>query len=439
MRNFKSLFFLFFLLVFAFFGCDTKNEFKDLLKDYFIKFYGEDGDQYGVDLIVNQDGTMLLLGNTISADADRLSNIFLVMVNSEGNILWQKTLPGENETAVDIEPTLDNNFVILSNVFLRRNAVTGMNEYKIHLTKITPGGEVITDFEYNELESQYGNAITPVTDAYTPNGGFIVSGYTTDTDDAIIQDGVQLTDLISILVNSSIDQSVWTRRISTQLAGEIIKVFESKTYDSIKMVTDPSYDDRPFYVFGYSDDLVDSDDNESNLVCLTLTENGVWSNPFYSGTTGFQETMSQTIEANGSGFISVGTQTIAPNQKRLVIARSETDAGGLRFSGNSFKVVEGDRNMEAVSITQSPAGGRYLILANETHPTGTTNLWLTKVDIEGKVYWSASFGSITKNDFAGTVRELDNGKIVILGTVELESQNSKMALIKVNANGELLD
>ena len=75
-------------------------------------------------------------------------------------------------------------------------------------------------------------------------------------------------------------------------------------------------------------------------------------------------------------------------------------------------------------------------------------MWLSNVSIDynfsnrkkfGKVNWSASFGSVTKEDFAGTVRELKDGKIVILGTIELESQNSKMALIKLNSSGEFLN
>ncbi len=433
----RPLFLLFLLWVFAFAGCDTKNEFEDLLKDYFIKYYGEDGDQEGVDIIVNDDGTMLLLGNTISADADRLSRIFLVKVDAEGNILWQRSDYGnKGEYATDIEKTIDGNLIILSNIFLEKNAVTGANEYAIHLVKIDPNGDVIQDKEIASAGSQFGNSVTVLTDAYVPNGGYMVSGYTTDIVDNLAQPGVQSTDLLAILMNTSLD-SVWTKQISNQLGGEFTKAFESKTYDSTN--TDPKYKDQPFHFFGYSDDLEVSNDFENNFLGISITENEIPSFATYAGSPDFGERMKQTIEANGSGFISLGTQQVSPSQNRLVIARSETGSNGLRFISNSFKVIEGERNLAAVAVTQSPAGGRYLILSNETHPTGTTNLWLSKVGIEGEVYWSASFGSITKNDFAGTVRELDNGKIVILGTVELESQNSKMTLIKVNAKGELLN
>jgi hypothetical protein len=120
------------------------------------------------------------------------------------------------------------------------------------------------------------------------------------------------------------------------------------------------------------------------------------------------------------------------------VAKSEADGNGLAFRAQMVLVKE-SRDLKAVSIAPSVAGGRYLILSNEISATGTTNIWLSKVDIDGNVIWSASFGSITKNYFGGTVRELPDGKIVILGTIELESQNSKMALIKLNADGELLN
>ncbi len=117
---------------------------------------------------------------------------------------------------------------------------------------------------------------------------------------------------------------------------------------------------------------------------------------------------------------------------------------GLKFNP---KIIQLDvpKSLEAVSISQSLAGGQYLVLSNEKNLAGT-NIWLSKVNPSANAgagekveVWSASFGSITKNDFGGTVIELSDGKIVILGTVELEPQNSKMALIKLNASGEFLN
>ena len=81
----------FLLLLFApFLSCDTAADFEDDFKKYFIKYYGEDGDQEAVDFVINDDGTVLLLGNTISPDGQK--KISLLKVDAEGNVKWQKKI-----------------------------------------------------------------------------------------------------------------------------------------------------------------------------------------------------------------------------------------------------------------------------------------------------------------------------------------------------------
>ncbi|MEO7988889.1 MAG: hypothetical protein ABI663_05065 [Chryseolinea sp.] len=441
MTKVRATRFLVLIFVMTVLGCDTKNDFDDAFKKYFIKYYGEDGKQQGVDMIVNDDGTMLLLGNTISP-GDEASRIFLVKVSEDGNILWQKKFGNKDEYATDIELTLngDGSFIILSNILIEKGQGAVEDKHDIHLIILSSDGEPIKDSQLHFFGSQFGNAVTPVSTNYepVPDKGYIVSGYTTEIKDNIKQNGARSTDLITFFITSDISDSLWTRRIASQLDGEAITVIESDTYDPAQ-IGNASYKDRPFYLFGYSDALSVGDTRyENNFWSSSLNENGFNSFDSYSGDTSKIEIMSQTIKANGSGFISVGTQTSATNQHSIILVTSEAGGNGLRFSSQPV-VVRESKNLEAVSITQSIAGGRYLVVSNETNLAGTTNIWLSKVGSDGEVFLSASFGSATRSDLAGTVRELSDGKIVILGTVELDSQNSKMTLIKLNANGEFLN
>jgi hypothetical protein len=47
-------------------SCDTEGNVDPVYQNNFIKYYGEDGNQEGVDLLVNTDGTLILLGNSSS-------------------------------------------------------------------------------------------------------------------------------------------------------------------------------------------------------------------------------------------------------------------------------------------------------------------------------------------------------------------------------------
>ena len=77
------------------------------------------------------------------------------------------------------------------------------------------------------------------------------------------------------------------------------------------------------------------------------------------------------------------------------------------------------------------------MLANETRETGH-NIWLTKIDQNGNQIWSASYGSEEEDDLGAAVQELDNGKIVIAGSVRLINNQYKMVLMKVNSEGHLM-
>lgn len=444
MRNSRIGQFLFLIFLLTVSSCDTKDDFEGAFKNYFIKYYGEDGKQEGVDMIVNDDGTLLLLGNTISAEG--VSQVLLVKTDSEGNIIWQKKVGGVNETAVDIEQTFAaNEFVILSNVLTGKNEATGLDLHYVKLSIIDADGNVQLQTTKpgswdDKVNDQVGYSVTPISNRYT-SGGFMVTGNSSDTKSvASTLPPPDLSDIIVMFYNANLSDTIWTYSVVNQHVGAGIKVIESETYVPLQNA------DRPFYLFGYSDALTgtiqsssEDQEYENNLWCVSLDENGISSADDFVGDPVKAEIMGETIKANGSGFISVGTQTSSPTgQKNMVLTTSDVDGTGLKFTSQIVSVKE-SRSLEAVSVTPSVVGGRYLILSNEISATGSTNIWLSKVDIEGNVIWSVSFGSVTKSDFGGTVQELPDGKIVILGTIELESQNSKMALIKLNSEGELLN
>ncbi len=460
MTKVSIIHFLCLLFALTIISCDTKNDYEDAYKNYFIKYYGEDGKQVGVDMIVNADGTILLLGNTISPEDS--SKVLLIMVDAAGNILWQKKLPPQmnpntnkpyNEVAVDIEPAINpGEFVILSNLVTGIDDASKLNQYQIKLQIITIAGEslnkkitTILTPPSPVLNDLVGYSVSTILNRSPGNSfGYMVTGNTSDTDKTVAELDPDLNDIVVLYFNQDLTGYNWDQQmqITNQKRGSGINVFESKTYNE-SAGNDARYKDRPFYLFGYSDATSAAD---------IVYDNNFWLAPFkttgvpplfdnFIGDSSKEEIMSQTIEDHGSGFISVGSQTTGSTSK-LVIAQSQVDGDGLKFSSDKIIEVEGTSNLKSVSITLSKAGGRYLILSNETNVSGATNIWLSKVSINGDVgvvMWSASFGSIIKSDFAGTVRELEDGRIVILGTVEQESQNVKMVLMKLNSSGEFLN
>ena len=136
-----------------------------------MKYYGSDGDQYGVDMALLSDGSMLLLGNYAQSDFDK--DIYLVRVDAKGDILWESRIgedPAANNIweAKDIEPTNDGNFIVL--VDFQRE--TG-EQRDLKLLKISPEGTVIDSVSFGTAANDFSRSVTPLQD-----GGFIVSGTT---------------------------------------------------------------------------------------------------------------------------------------------------------------------------------------------------------------------------------------------------------------------
>src|ERR1044072_8507661 len=103
------------LLSVLFLACDTASNVEPMYEEYFTKYYGEDGEQQGVDIVLNNDGSMVLLGNSLSQE-DPISP-FIVKTDAIGNVLWQREFKTDDEIAVDIEPINGGNqLAVLTNV-----------------------------------------------------------------------------------------------------------------------------------------------------------------------------------------------------------------------------------------------------------------------------------------------------------------------------------
>ena len=151
------------LLVTLFLSCDTANNVEPIYEEYFTKYYGEDGEQEGVDIVRNGDGTMILLGNSLS-QSDPISP-FIVKTDAVGNVLWQQEFKTDNETAVDIELVNGGNqLAILTNVEKPRRIFVCIS--------LGQDGGLIDSLHMSDPKNQFGKSVTQSSD-----GGFLISGY----------------------------------------------------------------------------------------------------------------------------------------------------------------------------------------------------------------------------------------------------------------------
>lgn len=404
-------------------SCDYENSVEPPYKNYFVKYYGGDGDQTAVDLIVNNDGSMIILGNW-QDDVDSGNKIYLIKVDEHGNVVWEKKLGTFKEKAKDIEPTLDGNYVILSDYKFSETNI----DIKLH--RLRPDGSPIDSVVYGSIEIDEGSTVTPLDD-----GGFIVTGSTTLDTTVIIDPNTpnDLSDIFHYRCNSSLvfDSEFWKGQFGPGTLDFGTKVIQ--------------YSSNLFYVFGSSNQIhAGNPAGNQNLMYYSINAGGENGTPNYLGDFD-SDTQSSFVmpvaEELGAGYLVVGTKFTPSGAISLHATRLRSPLLFNSVNDEQFDrevPVESRRitSLSATSIVHTNPG--FLLIGNEARETGS-NIWLTKIDINGNQLWSASYGSEAEEDLGAAVRELPNGKIIIAGSVRLINNQYKMVLMKVNSTGQLMD
>lgn len=398
--------------------------------NFFIKYYGEDDQQEGVDLLVNStDQSLLLLGTTYE-ESSAIKKVYLVKTNWNGDIIWSKTLGGPDDKAKDIEISSDGGYVILAEtVNLNGNA-------DIKIIKINESGEEVTSAVYsspaqnNVLPNDYPVSLTAMSD------GYIITGTTEYNTGWANTGSVNSTDALHLRLDL---------RLNVYDTGEFyIATGESENDGGIKTVK--LRDDR-YYLFGTSQVSYDGPVNDDfNFWYFGMNNGGIQNGRkgiIGQDLAGRDERLYAVCPTFSNGFFLVGTYSGNSIKNDLYVAQLYEDGGELNKAEGerNLTIYKGSetRDIVPVAVCQSYFNRMgYLIVGNEGEE-GAKNIWLSKVDDTGVLLWSASFGSnSTRNDdLAGAVAELPDGRIVVLGTVNLNVTNIKMALFKLNGHGEL--
>src|SRR6478752_6177817 len=159
------------LFLCSFLSCDTADNVD--APNSFVKYFGAAGDQEGIDLVVNPDGTVLLFGNT-TLPGDSNTKLYLVKSDANGNLLWELPAfggPWKNQ-ARDIEVTSDGRIVLLAT-----SEIADGGDNDILLITVNQSGK-----ELKQVTHGYPNTDEDASTVTQTTDGFIVTGSTTNTD-----------------------------------------------------------------------------------------------------------------------------------------------------------------------------------------------------------------------------------------------------------------
>ena len=405
---------LFFMISLIWLGCDTAGNVDPVFEKKFIKYYGDEGDQFGADVAINEDGSMLLLGNSVLPDGT--SNGMVIKVDSEGNRMWDLSIGNGAEHAVDIELFNDGaNIVVVSNV-------GPPSASKIRLSILSQNGELINSKLINEDKINFYQVARSVT-CLEERPGFVVAGY---ADNTLIKESTpsitpanDVNDIMAFEfdINLNLIDTIVTK--GGELNGSAIKVFETKNPVA------------PFVMFGYSDRPYLTNDFRYNFT-YDLIASGIPIGSPVGSEEEFEKLASvvTTPAPVGEGYLMAGTaRAQVGGRGDLYIVKMNRS---LENKSIDKKISIEGRDLECVAAANAPFG--YYLLADEFRDATHHDMCLVRISADGTEEWVRNFGTSEGDDTAATVAGLPDGRIVIVGTMELKTRK-KLALIVIDGKG----
>jgi len=438
------------LILFISFSCDTENSFPVPEENYFVKFYGEEGDQEGVDFIVNTDGSVVMVGNTERSGVKK--QIYVVKVDANGFVLWQRKigLPDKDDFAKDVELHPDGRIVIAGETDMgpgnRDVYVKTITQEGFPLDSARAGLKLNTGSDSDE-DVKSISFIEPA-DGYP--AGFIVSGSTTSPNGN--RDGLHIRFTDSPILRFGDPWKEITGNGNTE--DVIVKIFQIVGYA-------PIGDQDRYYSFGYTNANGGNNSNDFRYWIVPLGKDGEPSN---NGTelldvVGSQledDILTSVIESplqSGSGFILSGIATLTTGESRSFIVKLakplSINSPNLDILTQTYPTNLGI-DVGGLLTVQSLVNEQFLMLSNDNQLPSQdsklqgSNLALTKLKRDLTKEWSVPliFGG-EGDDFAGSVAELPDGRILISGTMTIGGGNDrgqkKMVLMKLNSEGKLTE
>lgn len=399
-------------------GCDTSNSVDPFFEDYFIKYYGEDGNQEGVDIYVNDDDSMILLGN--SSSLTEKSKPFIVKTDPEGNVLWQRQMGERDEEAVDVElitqGTHQGKLVVISNVG------TG-DDARIRVTIIDQNGHGVDSLVVNSAVWQKAKTVT-----IASNDDFLIAGSIAPDptkNSNLPKPADDTADILCLRVSQTLqaDPTPWVWK-GGQYFGSGEKAFEVTLDNTLE-----------YAIFGWSDypDASVVYENKFEVLVVEVGGDPAGFGSKSNGIKGEEQTCSQVIRvpaAQEEGFFMVGTSTSGSNSNIYITKYSKDLTAPKKLDQ---KLLYGQK-LEGVAVAAAVQDEGYFLLANEIQDNNNSNIFLVHIRFDGSEVWNSTFGTDEGDDKAEAVAALKDGRVAVLGTMDLETQK-KIALIIVTPKG----
>jgi len=411
-----------------------------------VKTFGGSGSEVGNSITSSTDGGYVLTGRTYSNDGDFEGlykgdgDIFVMKLNSIGDIVWKKTFGGsDNDQGWSITTTNDGGYVLTGYTGSNDGDFSGMNKgyYDIFVIKLNSSGETVWKKTFGGSGSEVGYSITSTTD-----GGYVLTGYSNSNDGDFSGMNKGSNDIFIMKLNLN-GETVWK------------KTYGGSVNDLGISIT--TTNDGGYVLTGYSKsndgDFSGMNKGSNDIFVIKLNSNGdtVWKKT-YGGSGG--EDGQSIITTTDGGYVLTGNTN-----------SNDGDFGGMSKGGGDIFVIKlnssgdiewkktygGSNEDYGGSITTTNDGG--YVLTGRTYSNdgdfrgmskGNYDIFVMKLNSNGDTVWKKIYGG-SNVDYGWSITNTNDNGYVLTGwtksnDIDFSGMNKggdDIFVMKLDTNGNL--
>ncbi len=427
--NFPFLYFSFFILLT---GCSDDDKGTSNIANFegeidWIKTYGGSDEESARSVIETTDGGFAIFGFTKSSDNDisdkqtTVNDYWLLKIDNQGNVLWNKTIGGsDDDQGQEVIQTNDGGFLLTG--YSKSNDGDASNNEGFHdnwFVKLSASGEIEWEKSYGFSGHDHSYAIIQTIDGGYFSAGFLdVTG--SNGEGGLTKHG---------------EGEFWGQKLNSSGELEWRNFFGGTSNDRAYDVLQS--DDGGFILFGAT---------ESNDFDITNT-NGSYD--FWVIKVDDKGTLVWEKTYGGSG-IDIAYAAVRGNDNTYIVAGQTISEDGdvTSSNGNSdFWVIKiddfgnliwqksfGGSDFEVARSIDNTLDGGFVITGTSKSNNGDLNsnlgdndFWVIKINNSGNIVWQKNLGG-SGFDFAYDVIETLTGGILVVGETnspDLENSANK--------------
>ncbi len=341
---------------------------------------GGERDDRAAAIAATSDGGYVLAGHTNSFGSGGY-DVYLVKINADGEVLWTQTYGGDqSDYAYSVAETADGGFILGGITYS-----SGAGRFDFYLLKTDADGELTWEKTFGGPDDDQVRKVLQ-----TADGGYLMAGYSNSF-------GAGWSDIYVVKTDTD-GNELWNQTFGG--------ADHDRAHNAIELA------DGSLIIAGYTISFATGQDLSADtwLIKLDAEGNELWNNTMGTTDTDYPYDLKATDDG---GFIVAGYHVnYGITQRDVYLTRVDAEGNDLWFHGYSGADTETTDRSASVYVAPD---GNYLV-AGHTLATGAggSDAWLLKIDTQGEVIWSQTFGG-AKDDRAYAMLPTADGDVILAG------------------------